>query len=161
MYSRRHDHYLKEVVLEMGWKVLLKEDSKIMAKKLIGVDEFFLEVCILNGSLINIKKFMKIGIDESKYNELFSFINSINKNSFYGCYTVDEKEGYINFNYNFYLKNLSLNRINEALDLIRSLVFEVEALSKKISFGIHQIMYSNHGIESINQFALIDTVGNA
>ena len=161
MYNIDHNNFLKEVVLEMGWKILLKEDSKIIAKKLIGIDEFFLEICILNGNLINIKKLMKIGLDKSNYSELFSFINTINKNSFYGCYTVDEKEGYINFNYNFYLKNLNLNRINEALDLIRSLVFEGETLSKKISFGIHQILYSNYGIENINQCALIDTVGNA
>ena len=161
MYNDKYFDVLSETFLEMGWRILLKEDDKIVSKKLIGIDEFFLEFSILNENLMNIKKFMKISINQAKHNELLSFINSINKNIIYGCYTVDEKEGYINFNYNFFLKNLSLKRTNEVFDLLRSFVFETEYMSKKISFGIHQILYSDSEIDKINQCALIDTVGNA
>ena len=104
-----HVEILKELVLEMGWKILLKEDSKIFIKKLVGVDEFFIEISIINTNIINIKKFMKISVNQMKNQDLLSFINSINKNTFYGCYTLDEKEGYINFNYNLYLTNMNLN----------------------------------------------------
>ena len=156
-----HVEILKELVLEMGWKILLKEDSKIFIKKLVGVDEFFIEISIINTNIINIKKFMKISVNQMKNQDLLSFINSINKNTFYGCYTLDEKEGYINFNYNLYLTNMNLKSINEILGFLRSIVFELETLSKKIRFGIHQNLYSNYKIDKINQFVLIDTVGNA
>ena len=161
MYNDKYSDVLSETFLEMGWKILLKDDSKIVSKKLIGIDEFFLELSVINEHIINIKKFMKITVNQKKNNELLSFINSVNKNVIYGCYTVDEKEGYINFNYNFLFKNVSFKRTNEVLDLLRSFVFETEYLSKKISFGIHQILYSNSEIDRINQCVLIDTVGNA
>ena len=104
---------------------------------------------------------MKISVNQMKNQDLLLFINSINKNTFYGCYTLDEKEGNINFNYNLYLTNMNLKSIKETLGFLRSVVFELETLSKKISFGIHQILYSNYKIDKINQFVLIDTVGNA
>ena len=161
MYYSGYVDVIKEIVLEMGWKILLKEDSKIFTKKLVGVDEFFIEISIINTNIINIKKFMKISVNQMKNQDLLSFINSINKNTFYGCYTLDEKEGYINFNYNLYVKNMNLKTINEIVGFLRSVIFELETLSKKISFGIHQILYSNYKIDKINQFVLIDTVGNA
>ena len=34
---------------------------------------------------------------------------------------------------------MNLKSINEILGFLRSVVFELETLSKKISFGIHQI----------------------
>ncbi len=152
---------LKLLVEEKGWKTLLVENHKLFAKKLIAIDEFFIKIEILDENIINFRNSMKINVDEIDHYSLFSFINSINKYCFYGCYTIDDIDGYIVFNYNLYLKEFKIQRIENNIEFIRSIFYEMESLSKKMSLGIHKILYSNYKIDQINKFVLVDTIGNA
>ena len=107
------------------------------------------------------RNFLSFSVSSVKYLELFMFVNALNKLCTKGFFIIDEEREVIIYSYNFQLESNQLNEDRQNLFVVKTVLDEIEILSKKLSFGIHQILFSDYEIDQIKECVLINTLGNA
>ena len=157
----KKNRFLESEILNRNWKINLRTNFGISCKKLIATDYFDLEISILNNNLFVIRNFLSFSVSSVKYLELFMFVNALNKLCTKGFFIIDEEREVIIYSYNFQLESNQLNEDRQNLFVVKTVLDEIEILSKKLSFGIHQILFSDYEIDQIKECVLINTLGNA
>ena len=157
----KKNRFVESEILNRNWKINLRTNFGISFKKLIATDYFDLEISILNNNLFFIKNFLTFSVNKAKHFELFMFVNALNKLCTKGFFIIDEERETIAYSYNFPLEAIQYNEHKENLLVFKTVLDEIEVLSKKLSFGIHQISFSNYEIDQIKECVLINTLGNA
>ena len=157
----KKNRFLESEIINRNWKITLRTNLGISCKKLIAIDYFDLEISILNNNLFVIRNFLSFSVSLVKYLELFMFVNALNKLCTKGFFIIDEEREVIIYSYNFQLESNQLNEDRQNLFVVKTILDEIEILSKKLSFGIHQILFSDYEIDQIKECVLINTLGNA
>ena len=104
--------------------------------------------------------YTKIDFPEEKIFKLYQLVSSLNKLCIKGSFLIDEKQKIVIYSYCLD-KNFKYLNFHIPFQLIKNSLCEIENLSKKMSLGMHQILYTESQIEYIEECLLSETHGNA
>ena len=152
---------LENEIINRSWKIISRSKYGVLYKKLIAIDYFDLEISILDNKFFFIRNFLNFSANKEMYFKLFIFVNALNKLCAKGFFIIDEKKEVIFYRYNLQLESNEFNDEKQLLFNLKIVLDEIEILSKKLSFGIHQILFSNYEIDQIKECVLTNAAGNA
>ncbi len=155
-----HFKYFEKLLIHYDWQIILKEHQKIVSKKLIAVNEFFLDINFFNDHFLLIKS-TKCNFPDKKYYELLLFLNLLNNHCLNSCYVLDEEFTYLSYKKSIKFNSMRSLKDQELIDLYEQELKEVHRLSQKLSFGIHQILFGECKVNDIRESLFLKTVGNA
>ena len=149
-----------KILKKNGWDFFSYKNQILIFKKIIEIDDFYLEISYLNGIYyLNVKTYLYYPY-EKNYKALY-LINYLNQISDKGKYIFNEHEKTLVYLSKIEREIFWLMERKERYGIFEDLLKEIDVLSYHASLGFHQIIFSNKNIEVIKNSILIKTIGNA